>query len=475
VVVHAAGVSDLDALKGLCVELAAEPLWHASLGSKELFHSNLLAWALERTDGGGRRRLLGQPEGAAGGGDRVLRESRHLDLVVELDGQDPVVIENKAFSLPDEAQLERYAADAVGKLPGVPTLVLWSLLNPGWPDGQLVTEGRTWRWLSYPQVAERLEAEFGGRTDFANQVLVHEARLLRLLTAVMDQVAVRDAGEPLALPSAVGAVLRGAQLEQAVSKARAFQVGQLIRERLHADKLREPAWPLEVGFSNGQSLLSGFWRAAQDVWAGWQFQGGQWRLALILREPDLFGRGHRNDRAAFAVREPGFFDFTAVGDVLGVDEQSLRPRKTAKAPEFNAYEPDFVYQYRRLSADTTVGQLVELAARSSRHCARWRPTPDWPQIEAGLARVIEPLLAAGWEQVGDAERDQGNFEFAPSVSRRLRRDQQEIEVEYASDRTMTLFFDPDGGTDDDPAAALTANVWDPTAAADICSRAGVLP
>jgi hypothetical protein len=39
----------------LCDDLDTEPLFHASLGSKELFHSNLIAWFVDRHREAARR------------------------------------------------------------------------------------------------------------------------------------------------------------------------------------------------------------------------------------------------------------------------------------------------------------------------------------------------------------------------------------------------------------------------------------
>lgn len=52
---------------------------------------------------------------------RVLRESENLDLVIELPGYETLVIENETFSMPDEAQLERYTTGPVCKMAGTPT------------------------------------------------------------------------------------------------------------------------------------------------------------------------------------------------------------------------------------------------------------------------------------------------------------------------------------------------------------------
>ncbi len=137
--------TELDRIVGA---LKDEPLWHASMGSKELFHSNLLAWAVERFPEDMTKVLEPWLEPGNTTKVAVYRERRHLDLVIELPGHQPLVIENKAFSLPDDDQLQRYGT-AVAALAGAATLVLLSLSDPGWPDGKFASEGREWHWLSY--------------------------------------------------------------------------------------------------------------------------------------------------------------------------------------------------------------------------------------------------------------------------------------------------------------------------------------
>src|SRR4051812_37530892 len=89
--------------------LAASPLHALSLGSHELFFSNLLAWGTEQFPVEMEQAL--SPWLAAGGHgtkSNVRREWRNLDLVIQFPGYRPLVIENKSLSMPDEAQLRRY-------------------------------------------------------------------------------------------------------------------------------------------------------------------------------------------------------------------------------------------------------------------------------------------------------------------------------------------------------------------------------
>lgn len=366
-----------DELTLLLSTLDAEPLFHASRGSKELFHSDILAWFVRTMPR--RATKVFQPWLVEGEGPRVVRvrrEHHSLDLVIELPRFAPLVIENKAFALPDERQLARYTAGPVAKLGPESSLVLLALADPGWEDGRRHLEERTWIWASYDELGDRLAAAFAdGDNDFGEQMLVHEAGLLRLLHTIMRRLEVREVGESFALLGSRRDELRRVGLADAVGKARAHQVMRRIRVGLCDSGVRPPAWDLEVGFTRGQPLLAGFWAAADDVFVGWQYQGRQWRLAMILRSADLHGRGRHPARERFALDHEDFFDFARVPGIVGRSESELLPKSSpSRAGTFNKYDPDFLYRYRVLPERVTVGDVVRLAVEFSQWAAEWTPS-----------------------------------------------------------------------------------------------------
>jgi hypothetical protein len=335
-------------LTQLSIELDMEPLFHASLGSKELFHSNLLAWMAKRYPELARQ--VWQPwlrRASTPTVHRVRREFGHMDLVIELDGYEPLVVENKTFSMPDFAQLQRYAEGPVRRVDGNPRLVLLSLIDPGWRDDVLPVGDREWRWVSYRQLGEQIHRALDHPSGaFADQILVHESRLMVLLDQLIRSGGVRDPHEPLVLGSDVTEPLARVGIADALGKARAYQIMAAIRARLDEDGVPETAWPLEAGFSRAQPLLSAFWRKGPRLFVGWQYQARQWRLAMIVKDRELVGRTqqHRDARAEYARSYRNFFDFTPMYDVLGCTEQNCLPPRSRTGPDdFNRYDPDFVY------------------------------------------------------------------------------------------------------------------------------------
>lgn len=126
-------------------ELRWNPLARLMPGSRELFHSNLLAWYFDVMAPHSMAvfqslaRLGKTPTHAAS----IRRESANLDLVV-LDGTGKgFVLENKVFSLPDTGQLDLYSEKIrSSKDLSEARPLLLSLADPGWPGGEYTAKGR---------------------------------------------------------------------------------------------------------------------------------------------------------------------------------------------------------------------------------------------------------------------------------------------------------------------------------------------
>ena len=96
-------------VREICDALNSESIFHLSLHSKELFHSNVIAWFCDAYPEEAARVLANWTPKRATSVHRIQRERKNLDLVIELRGLAPVIIENKVFSPPDEEQLDEYS------------------------------------------------------------------------------------------------------------------------------------------------------------------------------------------------------------------------------------------------------------------------------------------------------------------------------------------------------------------------------
>lgn len=91
--------------------LKSSPVFNMSLGSKELFHSNIWAWMMEnfKEDAGKFfSPFLDGFNGEAYSISKVEREKENADLVITFSNGKKLVIENKIKSLPNIMQLESY-------------------------------------------------------------------------------------------------------------------------------------------------------------------------------------------------------------------------------------------------------------------------------------------------------------------------------------------------------------------------------
>ena len=188
----------------------------------------------------------------------------------------------------------------------------------------------------------------------------------------MDLVTDVSPDQPLLLPEDLRDRMKGIRIADAVGKARAQAVMNLIRARIGTAVSGTTGSPerFEAGYSNGTPLFSLYYWAGPQRRVGWQFQNGQWRLALMFG--DLAGRTDesRTARVQAAREHIEYFDFGPMQDVLGLDDGRARSDHHSKL-EFNRFDDDFVYRYRKLAPDTPVGTVVELGVTYARHAADW--------------------------------------------------------------------------------------------------------
>jgi len=149
--------------------LEKNPLFQMSLGSKELFHSNFLAWILNE-DKNFSKEFISQLTGINNikSFTSPSREKMNIDLQFSLifndDSEQLIVIENKVKSLPNRKQLEKYKKKIEGiitkqrKKKGNkdkkildPKFYLLSLIEPAFPLD------KEWKFISYSALADALK------------------------------------------------------------------------------------------------------------------------------------------------------------------------------------------------------------------------------------------------------------------------------------------------------------------------------
>ncbi len=154
-----AATDDSMSVDPILAALRQSPLFQLSLSSKELFHSNFLAWLCETYPQYAGRLFADFLSHAPPTYDRlcVYRERHNIDLWIEYPGGGELLIENKVKSLPAKQQLEEYAA-TVSNNPRADFLLL-SLTHPAFlsPNERLIhlSNGTVWHYLTYRELADK--------------------------------------------------------------------------------------------------------------------------------------------------------------------------------------------------------------------------------------------------------------------------------------------------------------------------------
>lgn len=339
--------SDEKSVQAIARELNLEPLARIMYGQRELFHSNFLAWmfdTLPKLADAVFRDLTTDDVTSYTTVRRVERERENLDLVLHWPDAAPLVIENKVFSLPEQAQLDEYRGKT-GRWKGAPAQhILLSMSPPHEPvDG--------WTYLSYQELAERIDLALADNDDSSYEVetVRRYSRVVRLLSALLDTTVVHSMEESAWLDSLQLEEIDSTQTRTALRKLRARRVQAVLAAEGPA-----AGWT-EAAISHGQPLVG--WRrhiqaGGVEIEAGWQYQEGQFRLCVVL--PHLEGRSDEDKRARaeFATAHPELFDFEPLYDVLASPDGQVMPRD-----RFGHFAPSFVYRYVK-APDQTVEQLV---------------------------------------------------------------------------------------------------------------------
>ena len=174
-------------MKKIINALNANPMFHMSLASKELFHSNFLYW-LWKLDASKFLTLLVKLSGdklseCKAKTIEVKREYQHFDLCVLEKGTNKVllVIENKVKSIPYVEQLNEYT----GKLDGDCKKVLLTLMQD-FPDRENVRNDK-WNIIDYNLLATRIKECFSSITGAEKIFIDHYLKFIEQLNGLVKE------------------------------------------------------------------------------------------------------------------------------------------------------------------------------------------------------------------------------------------------------------------------------------------------
>jgi hypothetical protein len=355
-------------VRDICDALNSESIFHLSLHSKELFHSNVIAWFCEAYPAEATRVLANWIPERDTVVHRVQRERKNLDLVIELRGLAPVIIENKVFSPPEEQQLDEYSEKKLSELDN-PSLILLSLGAPNWQKSIYETGlGSIWKYVSYRQLATALGEAIQDISGFDGDLLRRYVKFITLLQDLVDEVGQPGADDSIEVDTNTREILGSIRLHDAIGKLRARSaIAAVSRSMASQEGLGEVDF--HANFTNSQPLMEAFISCRNGDRIGWQLQGNQWRLAIktavhVGKSSEL--RDMRYDHVDRMYSD--WFDFSEISTLIG---KSVSVNSTKeKNGTYTGYSPDFVYRYRNLPG-LTLTELQTLSLHFITHAVKW--------------------------------------------------------------------------------------------------------
>lgn len=403
-------------------QLKQSPMFNLSLSSKELFHSNMLAWIAEDEDTEtlfvkilelfGLANNIAQDIAKKIRSDEymVLREYKNFDLCIcekesapntvkgYKEGQMLLVLENKFKSIPYKAQLEKYQQKAydLNKRKAYPHFVLLSLTQNAYEfdftNNPFSVNGCDWHYVSYKEYAELLFKD-SSVTGFKADVIKDYANYIKAFSNYLSQNLPQSiAGEKWTSTLAPNDDLKPIRMDDIWQKLIANLILiELCKKGIEETLVTSPAQysvgtktenfiklqdksvvHVGAGLSRASGLVEIKINIGDDCVFGVQIQGGLYKRLLETTKGVL----PTNTSGQIAYYTPklnvlsdmfrlnlnGVWKFTP--NIFGNSQpnsQPLYPKWTntkAGLQGFGGYDNTFIAQWMKISDKATVGDVI---------------------------------------------------------------------------------------------------------------------
>lgn len=349
--------------------LKKSPVFNFSLGSKELFHSNFIAWLAEKypkQTGQLFSKFLKNQSGDVSI-TRTERESQNRDICLFFTNGQELVIENKVKSLPNQEQLKFYSKDASANQ----SFLLLTLVEPSFdlPDG--------WAKLTYADLAGLMESYYLNLGDSYDIYIIKDyifvisalSNIFQGMTVkpddkfnfysvnmddtyrVLSDLRMGDVYQKLKYQMLAVEICK--KLRNTFPDAEIFFEDTINRfkdaspEKAKDKDRKEGAYYLLSGMSRSQGMMEVAYVLKKGLFLTVQIQGDHYRQ--MVQGYAGYGKGARQVAEAL-LKQKLWFNFNHIGD---------SPKEYPTGDKmFNKYgETDF-YRSVLLTYDFTVGQIT---------------------------------------------------------------------------------------------------------------------
>jgi hypothetical protein len=351
-------IGEADAIK-------ASPLFQLSLGSKELFHSNFIAWLA-----GKYPKQVGQlfaPYLKYNTGDltitRIEREQKNIDVHLYFANGQELLLENKVKSIPYIEQLEEYSEDHTDNQ----NFLLLTLTRPEFTKtDKIPVHDIFWYTMSYSELATSLQTilpEVTGKYD--SLILEDYIFFITFISKALENVDVEESDHFTFYKPKTDqtlALLQDIRMADVYAKIKYQSLGALLAEHLRQElpdtKVHFGRRPKELereiiyitpGMIRAQGIIDISYLLEDGLYITLQLQAARYSQML----QGYAGYGKATQQYAERLLEARtWFDFTHIGSDLKVYPQN--ENKT-----FNQYSGIDFYQSINFNESYTISQILD--------------------------------------------------------------------------------------------------------------------
>ena len=352
--------------------LRRSPLFHLSLASKELFHSNFIGWCCEvwpeQTAKIWANLVNGLPEHYSNEpiGKNIRREHNNHDLEIDFEGNKLLVVELKVKSLASEGQLKEYARRMKPKDGIPPRLVLMSLMEPDFLEKDQKTlnldNGIDCSWVDLSIMAKKLK-EFlthDPPTGYLEGLLCDYEKFVVALKGVTSIAAKVEGEKRFFLKKADCVAITDMRLHDLVFKLRYQKLGIMVQECLPKDM----KYLVKPEMSNGTGMITVDFKP--DV----QTLGNLGELGIgIQLQGNMFRQYFSSKKKGEGIGDKlhGICDRLRINNIWLNDrylsDSISEISRMRNRNDYCKFGDNFFYNYRNLKEDVTATQIAEYISK----------------------------------------------------------------------------------------------------------------
>lgn len=371
-------------------ELSSSPLFNLSLSSKELFHSNFLAWLAQHYPDFFVEicKELGCKADWSNAEWNVKREYKNFDLCITSDEKIVMVLENKVKSIPTKAQLDEYVEKLKKEYEGNIDLILLSL-STSFPDKQAIEDEKKWQIRNYKDLCTATRKHMQLINNQYHKALIEDyCSFVATLHECSESWKVKDSSFFL-LPNDNDSnsnrkELKELRIADLQDKIWYSQLLEKLNSRLEENNQWDVQSGVDIkkiakdnsacltkiftnfGFTHGQGLLEAKIKVTQDYVLLIQIQGNKYCRAIEWIKEDQGDHNKFWEMTKDIMNKKGFsfFQFKKNDPInfpsICNNEKTIKDTtRYGETRNFNKYGSKFLYQYKVIKKEATVSEVLD--------------------------------------------------------------------------------------------------------------------